>query len=66
MSVTSCTLTGMDDDSLATVIPFPRDRVPARSSAPEKSVEEHRRSEDYWALVQRLREERRRLATGSG
>ena len=56
----------MDDDSLATVIPFPRDRVPARRSVPDRSVEERRTPEDYWALVQRLREERRRLATGSG
>ena len=56
----------MDDDRLATVIPFPSDRVRARRGVPAGSVEERRAPEDYWALVQRLREERRRLATGSG
>ena len=56
----------MDDDTLATVIPFPRDRVSARRGGPDEVIEEPRTPEDYWALVQRLREERRRLASGSG
>ena len=47
----------MDDDSLATVIPFPLHRVSGRPpQAPEPDA-----LADYWALVQRLAAERRDL-----
>ena len=52
-----CTLPAMDDDSLATVIPFPLHRVSGRPpQAPEPDA-----LADYWALVQRLAAERRDL-----
>ena len=51
----------MDDDSLATVIPFPLHRV---SGHPPQAPERDARA-DYWALVQRLAAERRDLGAGA-
>ncbi len=48
------------DDELATVIPFPVHRLPG--SPPALAVSAPAK-EEYWALVQRLAAERRRLAT---
>ena len=53
----------MDDDSLATVIPFPLHRVRGGASEP---VPEPDALERYWALVQRLAAERRELGGGAG
>ena len=50
----------MDDDTLATVIPFPssrRGRVPVPDHEPD-------RLQEYWAFVQRLAAERRDLTAG--
>ncbi len=56
----------MDDDSLATVILFPLDRVRARASeAPASALAAEPASpEDYWAHVQRLAAQRRDLQRG--
>ena len=66
LSVPCCTLRHMDDN-LATVIPFPVRSAPtgtARQPAPADPAEPAD-LEDYWARVQRLGAERRRLV-GSG
>jgi hypothetical protein len=62
LSVASCTLPVMDDDSLATVIPFPTHRVSGQPPAPP----EPDALAAYWALVQRLAAERRDLGRGAG
>jgi hypothetical protein len=64
----------MDDDSLATVIPFPLHRVGGRASLPAPAPPEAARglepravgAEQYWARVQSLAAERRALAGGAG
>jgi hypothetical protein len=53
----------MDDDALATVIPFPIDRVRSRPAGPAPEADAR---EEYWALVQRLAAERRDLGRGAG
>ena len=53
----------MDDDSLATVIPFPLHRVRSR---PEPSTAEPDTVEAYWEHVHRLAAERRVLGRGAG
>ena len=63
LSVASATIPGMDDDSLATVIPFPRHRVRGRAPLPDPEPDA---LEQYWALVQRLAAERRELSGGAG
>ncbi len=59
----SCSLMRMDDDSLATVIPFPMHRVrsPVEPPAPEPAS-----VEAYWEHMQRLAAERRDLGRGAG
>ncbi len=54
-------LRGMAD--LAHVIPFPLSRA---SAVEQPRPPEPGTVEDYWALVQRLRAERRRLAADAG
>jgi hypothetical protein len=59
----------MDDDHLATVIPFPRHRVrdplptALLDDGPDPRPDAH---EEYWAHVQRLAAERRALVGGAG
>ena len=47
------------ETGLATVIPFPLDRVGRRPGVPEQAA-----VEDYWERVQRLADERRALLRG--
>jgi hypothetical protein len=63
LSVASCTLLDMDDETLATVIPFPLHRVRPH---PEEPAPEPPSREEYWALVQRLAAQRRDLGRGAG
>ena len=63
VSVASCSLLRMDDDNLATVIPFPLHRVRSR---PDVAALEPATREEYWELVQRLAAERRDLGRGAG
>ncbi len=63
LSVASCTLLAMDDDTQATVIPFPLHRVRSRPAGPAPEADAR---EEYWALVQRLAAERRDLGRGAG
>jgi hypothetical protein len=53
----------MDDETLATVIPFPLHRVRPH---PEEPAPEPPSREEYWALVQRLAAQRRDLGRGAG
>ena len=54
-----CTLRGMDETALATVIPFPLHR---RGHRPDEPAEpEALTPEEYWQFVQRLAAERRDL-----
>jgi hypothetical protein len=57
-------LLDMDDETLAAVIPFPLHRVKGGASPPP--APEPDTLQEYWALVQRLADERRDLGGGAG
>jgi len=63
LSVAWCSLRGMDDDTLATVIPFPLHRL---RSGTDRPTPEPASREEYWTLMQRLAAERRDLGRGAG